>query len=126
MLSAALKAWRDARGFTQREAAGDLSVAFKTYLDWEQGRHAPRGLALSTVQQKISRGVKYPSATEMIGVPSGIRKLPSEKKSPAGASLKSNPESSRPKVKSPSPPASGARTKRVTHAKKTISKKRRA
>jgi transcriptional regulator with XRE-family HTH domain len=99
-LSAKLKAWRKARGLVQSRAAAALGVPPKTYLDWEQGRHAPRGFALQALKQKLESGV------------------------PAGAALKSNRERQRPKAQSPSPPASGARKKRVTHAKKSAHKKR--
>jgi DNA-binding transcriptional regulator YiaG len=63
-LSAQLKKWRGVSGkgkglrgdnFTQEEAAGRLGVPLATYRDWEQGRKAPRGLALEMVRQKIAR-----------------------------------------------------------------------
>ena len=104
-VSDALKAWRgvtaaNGRGdLTQLEAAARLGVPLKTYLDWEQGRHAPRGLALEALRQKI-------------------------KFQPGGA-RKSNRERRRPTGQSPSPAATGARSKRVTNAKKQTSKKKR-
>jgi transcriptional regulator with XRE-family HTH domain len=112
IISAQLKAWRrvddanDGRGdFTQSDAAARLGVPLKTYIDWEQGRHGPRGLALATVAQRIDLN------------------LGSGKKNPAGASLPSNRKETRPKAQLPSPTAIGARAKRVTHAKKQTRKK---
>ena len=59
-ISAQLKAWRkvndskNSRGdFTQREAAGLLGVPLKTYIDWEQGRRGPVGIALQVVKERI-------------------------------------------------------------------------
>jgi DNA-binding transcriptional regulator YiaG len=60
-ISKQLKAWRGAAGpytrgdFSQEEAAGKIGVPLGTYLDWENGRHEPRGLALRVILQIISR-----------------------------------------------------------------------
>jgi DNA-binding transcriptional regulator YiaG len=59
-ISAQLKAWRNvddsknSRGdFTQHEAAAFLGVPPKTYIDWEQGRRGPVGIALQAVKERI-------------------------------------------------------------------------
>jgi len=60
-LSKRLKQWRKVEGkgkgsrgeFTQAEAAERLSTNLKTYIDWEQGRFAPRGIALVAVLERI-------------------------------------------------------------------------
>ena len=59
-VSAQLKAWRNVndsnngRGdFTQHEAADFLGVPLKTYIDWEQGRRGPVGIALQAVEERI-------------------------------------------------------------------------
>ena len=59
-ISALLKAWRkvndskNGRGeFTQDEAASFLGVPIKTYIDWEQGRRGPVGIALQAVEERI-------------------------------------------------------------------------
>src|SRR5437773_10101293 len=59
-ISAQLKAWRnvndskDGRGdFTQHEAADFLGVPVKTYVDWEQGRRGPLGIALQAVEERM-------------------------------------------------------------------------
>ena len=59
-ISAQLKAWRNVddskngRGdFTQHEAADFLGVPVKTYIDWEQGRRGPVGIALQAVEERI-------------------------------------------------------------------------
>lgn len=60
-LSTQLKRWRgvsgrgrQARGrFDQAAAAAQLGTSLRTYQDWEQGRSTPRGLALSTVLERI-------------------------------------------------------------------------
>jgi transcriptional regulator with XRE-family HTH domain len=101
-VSTALKAWRKARGLVQSRAAAALGVPPKTYLDWEQGRHAPRGFALQALKTKLEGG-------EPAGVVSGVTR-----------------KEQRPKAQLPSPPASGARKKRVTHAKKSSIKKRKS
>jgi hypothetical protein len=60
-ISAELRAWRNvdlalnSRGdFTQQEAADFLGVPLKTYIDWEQGRRGPVGIALRVVQRRIT------------------------------------------------------------------------
>ena len=59
-ISTQLKAWRNVddskngRGdFTQHEAADFLGVPVKTYVDWEQGRRGPLGIALQAVEERI-------------------------------------------------------------------------
>src|SRR5207248_10959346 len=39
--------------FTQHEAAAFLRVRPKTYIDWEQGRRGPVGIALQAVKERI-------------------------------------------------------------------------
>jgi transcriptional regulator with XRE-family HTH domain len=101
-VSTALKAWRKARGLVQSRAAAALGVPPKTYVDWEQGRHAPRGFALQALTQKLE----------------------SEKVKPAGVRSRVTERDNARRL-SPSPPASGADKKRVTHAKKTSTQKDR-
>lgn len=70
-----LRAWRGvdgaagdhgARGeFSQAEAAKKLGVPLKTYLNWEQGRRAPRGLALQTIVALIESRRAGPAAAEV-------------------------------------------------------------
>lgn len=56
-----LKKWRGVHrehgvtyaAFTQRAAAEQLRVPLKTYIDWEQGRRTPRGLALTALLERI-------------------------------------------------------------------------
>jgi DNA-binding transcriptional regulator YiaG len=47
-----LKAWREKRKFTQREASEFLGVSLRTYEKWEQGDRFPRGLALTALQER--------------------------------------------------------------------------
>jgi DNA-binding XRE family transcriptional regulator len=54
-LSAQLRAWRKRRDETQVEAAASLGVPTKTYIDYEQGRRTPRGLALTTILAVIKK-----------------------------------------------------------------------
>jgi DNA-binding transcriptional regulator YiaG len=53
-IPARLKAWRKAKDLTQETAATKLGVNVDTLRGWEQGRHAPRGLALSALLTAIS------------------------------------------------------------------------
>src|SRR5260370_29957621 len=60
-ISAKLKEWRNVddskngRGdFTQHEAADFLGVPLKTYIDWEQGRRGPVGIALKAVGERTN------------------------------------------------------------------------
>lgn len=54
-----LKAWRGVtkqkpRGeFSQAEASTRLGVSLRTYQEWEQGRMAPRGMALQALLERI-------------------------------------------------------------------------
>jgi transcriptional regulator with XRE-family HTH domain len=82
-----LRAWRGT--LTQEQAATKLGVGLRTYQDWEQGRHTPRGLALNLITEKISEREKGREASRS----------------------KSNQKT---KGK---PPASGPGKKRVTNAK---------
>jgi DNA-binding transcriptional regulator YiaG len=83
-----LRAWRGT--LTQKYAAMRLRVGLRTYQDWEQGRHTPRGLALNLITEKIS--LKRAKGRE--------------------ASRSKNNQKTRGK-----PPASGPGKKRVTNAK---------
>ena len=55
MISRKLKKWREAQKLTQVAAAKQLGVPAKTYIDWEQGRRIPRGLAYDELLERISR-----------------------------------------------------------------------
>lgn len=60
-VSKQLRAWRGVKGkgnatrgnFSQEEAAERLGIPVGTYRDWEQGRSAPRGIALSALLERI-------------------------------------------------------------------------
>ena len=52
-LHAQLKQWRSNRAMSQREAAQVLGIPKRTFQEWEQGRRAPRGLALQALRDKI-------------------------------------------------------------------------
>jgi len=62
-LSKKLKEWRGVKGsgrkargeFSQVAAAARLGVPARTYTDWEQGRRTPRGIALQTILERISK-----------------------------------------------------------------------
>jgi transcriptional regulator with XRE-family HTH domain len=54
-ISNRLRKWRKRRKLTQIEAAELIGAPVKTYIDWEHGRHAPRGLALESVLKKTAR-----------------------------------------------------------------------
>ena len=42
----ALKAWREGKGFSQRDAAEFLGISKRTLENWEQERATPRGYAV--------------------------------------------------------------------------------
>jgi len=48
-----LKAWRKKLRLTQPAAATELGVSVRTYQEWEQGRMAPRGIALQALLERI-------------------------------------------------------------------------
>jgi DNA-binding transcriptional regulator YiaG len=54
-----LKQWRGVTkakprgGFSQAEASAKLGVNLRTYQQWECGRRAPRGLAVSALAERI-------------------------------------------------------------------------
>jgi DNA-binding transcriptional regulator YiaG len=52
-LNSRLKLWRSAKGISQRQAAEILGISKRTLQEWEQGRRAPRGLALETLSKPI-------------------------------------------------------------------------
>ena len=56
-LSKQLKEWRKGAKhnfpYTQAAAAEVLGVPLRTYQQWEQGRQAPRGIALKAVLERI-------------------------------------------------------------------------
>jgi transcriptional regulator with XRE-family HTH domain len=87
-LAKQLRAWRGT--LTQKQVATKLGVGLRTYQDWEQGRHSPRGLALNVITEKIS--LKRGKGRE-------------------ASRSKSNQR------KKGKPPASGPGKKRVTNAK---------
>lgn len=51
--AARLRAWRDKRDWTQRQAADYLGSALQTYQHWEQGEFEPRGAALRGIERAI-------------------------------------------------------------------------
>jgi DNA-binding transcriptional regulator YiaG len=54
-LPADLRAWRRARALSQSKAALKLQISIRTLQEWEQGRAAPRGIALIALQKLIIR-----------------------------------------------------------------------
>jgi DNA-binding transcriptional regulator YiaG len=50
-----LKEWRGKKKLTQAAAATRLGVSLRTFQEWEQGRMAPRGFALSALMERIER-----------------------------------------------------------------------
>jgi DNA-binding transcriptional regulator YiaG len=52
----ALKAWRDDRGFSQRDAAEFLEISKRTLENWEQERATPRGYAVVALMKLLSMG----------------------------------------------------------------------
>jgi len=54
-LSDDLRAWRHARKLSQSKAALELQISARTLQEWEQGRAAPRGIALIALRKLITR-----------------------------------------------------------------------
>jgi DNA-binding transcriptional regulator YiaG len=52
----ALKAWREGKGFSQRDAAGFLGISKRTLENWEQERATPRGYAVVALMKLLSMG----------------------------------------------------------------------
>ena len=50
-LPSRLRAWREASGLTQAQAAQGMGVDKSTWAHWEQGRKAPKGLYLIAVEK---------------------------------------------------------------------------
>ncbi len=50
-----LRAWRRRWRLTQPQAAAALRVKLATLRNWEQARHAPRGLALESLLHKLQQ-----------------------------------------------------------------------
>jgi len=50
-----LRRWRRTRQMTRADAARHLMIPYRTLEDWEAGKHAPRGLALRFITEKLSR-----------------------------------------------------------------------
>jgi putative transcriptional regulator len=50
-----LKDWRRSKKLSQSEAAETLGVSVRTLQEWEQGRRTPRGLALTSLLERIGR-----------------------------------------------------------------------
>lgn len=48
-----VKQWRRRWKLTQQQAASAVGVPIRTWQDWEQGRHTPRGLALESLNLKL-------------------------------------------------------------------------
>ena len=48
-----VKQWRQRWKLTQQQAAAAVGVPIRTWQDWEQGRHTPRGLALEALTTKL-------------------------------------------------------------------------
>ena len=46
-----LRAWRQRNDFSQSEAALKLQISRRTLQEWEQGRAAPRGFALTAMKK---------------------------------------------------------------------------
>jgi len=44
-----LKNWRSAHHLSQSQASERLGVSVRTFQDWEQARHSPRGFALKAL-----------------------------------------------------------------------------
>jgi DNA-binding transcriptional regulator YiaG len=50
----ALRAWRQRNGaLTMRDAAKHLAVPYRTWQDWEAGRHEPRGLSRRLILNRL-------------------------------------------------------------------------
>jgi transcriptional regulator with XRE-family HTH domain len=63
--------YRDRHGLTQSAAADRLGVNVNTLQNWEAGRNAPRGLALSALLKMISE--KKPLPPKSAARPGGRR-----------------------------------------------------
>ena len=48
-----LRAWRERNDLSQSEAALKLQISKRTLQEWEQGRAAPRGFALTAIEKAI-------------------------------------------------------------------------
>ena len=53
-LARKLARWRDANGYSNLDAATMLGVNSRTWEGWVCGRRQPKGLALSTVLERIA------------------------------------------------------------------------
>jgi len=49
-----LKRWREAKGFTQQDAAKHLGVSLRTLQNWEIARNMPRGFGLKAIVELLS------------------------------------------------------------------------
>ncbi len=49
-----LKRWREAKGFTQQDAAKHLGVSLRTLQNWEIARNMPRGFGLKALVELLS------------------------------------------------------------------------
>ena len=49
-----LKRWREAKGFTQYDAAKHLDVSLRTLQNWEIARNMPRGFGLKALVELLS------------------------------------------------------------------------
>ena len=49
-----LKRWREAKGFTQQDAAKHLDVSLRTLQNWEIARNMPRGFGLKALVELLS------------------------------------------------------------------------
>lgn len=54
-LTLVLRRWRSSARLTQAQAADRLGRSLRTVQDWEQGRSAPRGQALTLVLRQIDK-----------------------------------------------------------------------
>ena len=54
----ALKAWRDDKGFRQRDEGEFLGMSKRTLENWEQERATPRGYAVVALMKLLSMGSK--------------------------------------------------------------------
>ena len=49
-----LRAWREAHGLTQEQAAEQLGASLGAIRDWEQNRRHPRGMALASLLSALA------------------------------------------------------------------------
>jgi transcriptional regulator with XRE-family HTH domain len=49
-----LKRWREAKGFTQHDAAKHFGVSLRTLQNWEIARNMPRGFGLKALVELLS------------------------------------------------------------------------